>query len=86
MHYVTRKSHRMQKHKFYITCPSALFMETILGPPKHEILCIDILCPGRIRMRYVTRRSHQMQKHKFNIMCPGAFFIESVLVPPEHEK
>jgi hypothetical protein len=36
MPYVTRRSHRMQKHKFNITCLGALFMETALGPPEHE--------------------------------------------------
>jgi hypothetical protein len=34
MHYVTRKSHRIQKHKFGLTCPGALFMETAPGPPE----------------------------------------------------
>jgi hypothetical protein len=33
---VTHKSHRMQKHKFDIMCPNALFMETGLGPPEPE--------------------------------------------------
>jgi hypothetical protein len=37
MHYVTRRSHKMQKHKFSVMCPSALFMETALGAPEHEI-------------------------------------------------
>jgi hypothetical protein len=36
MHYVTHKSHRMQKHKFVITCLGALFIETSPGPPVHE--------------------------------------------------
>jgi hypothetical protein len=29
MHYVTRRSHRMQKHKFGITCPDAPFVESV---------------------------------------------------------
>jgi hypothetical protein len=33
---VTRRSHRMQKHKFGVTCPAALFLETALGPPDQE--------------------------------------------------
>jgi hypothetical protein len=28
MHYVTHRSHRMQKHKFGVTCNSVFFMET----------------------------------------------------------
>jgi hypothetical protein len=32
---VTRRFQRMQKHKFGITCPGALFMETAVGPPEH---------------------------------------------------
>jgi hypothetical protein len=35
MHYVTRRSQQMPKHKFGITFPSALFMEIALGPPEH---------------------------------------------------
>jgi hypothetical protein len=33
---VTRRSHRKQKHKFAITCPGALFMETTPGLPELE--------------------------------------------------
>jgi hypothetical protein len=36
MHYVTRRSHQMQKHKSGITCPDALFAISILVPPEHE--------------------------------------------------
>jgi hypothetical protein len=45
MHYVTRISHRMQKHKFGVMCPGTLFVETAPGPPEHEKLCIDISRP-----------------------------------------
>jgi ribosomal protein S27E len=31
MHYMTRKSHRMQKHMFDVTCPGALFLQTVLS-------------------------------------------------------
>jgi hypothetical protein len=34
LHYVTRRSHRMQKHRFSITCPGVLMMETAPGPPE----------------------------------------------------
>jgi hypothetical protein len=29
MHYVTCRSHQMQKHKFGVTCPGVLFVEFI---------------------------------------------------------
>jgi hypothetical protein len=45
MHYMTRKSHQMQKHKFVVTCPSVLFMETAPSPPEHEKDCVDVLRP-----------------------------------------
>jgi hypothetical protein len=36
MHYVTRRSHRMQKYKFNVTCLGALFLDTAPGLPEHE--------------------------------------------------
>jgi hypothetical protein len=36
MHCVTRKYHWMQKHKFGVMCPDAIFMETAPGQPQHE--------------------------------------------------
>jgi hypothetical protein len=36
IHYVTRKSTRMQKHKFGMTCPVTLFVGSALDPPEHE--------------------------------------------------
>jgi hypothetical protein len=36
MHYVTHKSHRMQKHKFGITCLGMLFVESVHFPPERE--------------------------------------------------
>jgi hypothetical protein len=35
MHYVTRKSHSMEKHKFVVTCHDVHFMETAMGPPEY---------------------------------------------------
>jgi hypothetical protein len=74
------------KHKFGITCPYALFLESVSVPPKHEKWCFDVSCPGRTTMHYVTHVSHRMQKQKFGVRCPVTHFVESVLVPPEHEK
>jgi hypothetical protein len=36
MHYVTHRSHKMKKHKFDVTCPDTLLVETALGAPVHE--------------------------------------------------
>jgi hypothetical protein len=33
MHYVIRRFHRMQKRKFSVTCPGALFRETVRSHP-----------------------------------------------------
>jgi hypothetical protein len=57
---ITYISHRMQKDKFGVTCPDALFMETTLGPLEHKKWCVDISCPGCTEMHYVARRSHWM--------------------------
>jgi hypothetical protein len=86
MHYVTHISHRMQKHRFGVTSPSALFVETAPGPPELEKWCIIILRPRCIGMHYVTHRSHRMHKYKIGVSCPSTLFVESGPVPPEHEK
>jgi hypothetical protein len=83
MHYAPRRYHRMQKHKFTITCPSALLMETTSVPPQHEKWGIDVSRPGGIGMHYVTRKSHRMQKHKCGIMCRDGLLLESVALPIE---
>jgi hypothetical protein len=36
MHYVMHRSHQMQKHKFGVTCPGALFVISVPVPPEHE--------------------------------------------------
>jgi hypothetical protein len=45
MHYVSRKSHQMQKQKFGIMCPGAFFVESIPVPPEHKKWCIDVSRP-----------------------------------------
>jgi hypothetical protein len=85
MHYVTRRSHRMQKHKFGITSPGKLFMETALGPLEND-KCIVVLRPDHTGMHYVTHRSHRMQKHKCGITCPDALFLKTAPGPPGYEK
>jgi hypothetical protein len=82
MHYLTRGSHEMQKHKLCIMSPSALLMETAPSPYEHEKYRADISHHGSSGMQYVT----QMQKHKLNITCPSMLFVKSVPVQPEYEK
>jgi hypothetical protein len=60
MHYVTRKSHRMRKHKFTVLCLDALFVESVPVPPELEKWCIDVWCPGCTKMYYMTHRTHRM--------------------------
>jgi hypothetical protein len=36
MHYVTGRSHQMQKYTFGVMCPDALFVESILVAPEYE--------------------------------------------------
>jgi hypothetical protein len=86
MHDVTRRSHRIQKHKFAVTYRDTLFMKSIPVPPEHEKERVDVLRPGCTEKHYMTRRSHRMKKHKFTVTCPNTLFIESIPVPPEHEK
>jgi hypothetical protein len=77
MHYVTRISYWMQKHKFDVTCPNALFMETTPVPLEREKQCVDVSRPGGTGMHYVIHRYHWMQKHKFGVSCPNAFLWNS---------
>jgi hypothetical protein len=87
MHYKTHISHQMQKHKFGVTCPGLLIMETAPDPPKHVKEHVKVSWPGCNGMHYVTHRSHQMQKkQKFGVTCPDALFIETTSGPPKHEK
>jgi hypothetical protein len=76
MHYVTCRSHKMQKYKFGLMCCGELFMDTAPGPPKDEIQCVDVSCSGRTRIHYVTRSSYRTQKHNFSITCPDAPFMK----------
>jgi hypothetical protein len=83
---MTHTSHRMLKHKFGITFPNTLFVESVLAPFEHEKLCVDVSHRGLTGMHYVTRRYHRMQKHKFGVRCPDTLFVKSVPVPPEQKK
>jgi hypothetical protein len=75
MHYVTRRSHHMQKDKFGVTCPNTLFMETTPGPLENAKLCINVSHLGCTRMHYEAHRSDRMQKSKVGITCPDALLL-----------
>jgi hypothetical protein len=86
MHYVIRRSHQMQKHKFRVMCPSVLFVESVPLPPKHEKWCVDVSRPRRTEIHYVTHRSQKLQKHNLGVTISIALFTETAHGPLEHEK
>jgi hypothetical protein len=86
MLYVNHRSHRMQKHKFGVTCPSSVFVESVSVPLEHEIWCDDFSHPRGTGMHNLTRGSHRLQKHKFGVTCHDAIFVESIPVPPLDKK
>jgi hypothetical protein len=86
MHHVTHRSHWMQKHKFGVTCPCALFMKSTLGPLEHEKECVDVSCPRGTRMHYMSRRFHRMQEQKFTVTCPGTLFSGNNIWPTRARK
>jgi hypothetical protein len=53
---VIRRSIRMQKHKFSVTCPDAIFMGSALDPPEHEKKCVTVLCPGCTQKHCMSHR------------------------------
>jgi hypothetical protein len=55
----------MEKHKFDVTCPDALFVKAVVVPPEHEKECIDVSCPGCTEMPYVTHKSHRCKNTNF---------------------
>jgi hypothetical protein len=44
----------MQKHKFSVTCPGMLIMETAPNPPEQEKECIDVSRRWFTEKHYVT--------------------------------
>jgi hypothetical protein len=85
MHHMTHISHKMQKYKFSVPCPGALFVKSEQVLFKHESAS-TFGTPDAPGMHYVTRRSHRMQKHKFGITYPSAIFMETTQGLPENEK
>jgi hypothetical protein len=79
MHYVTSRTHQMQKHNFSVTCLGVLFMETARAHPsiKNSVSTFHASDAPEC-----TRRSHRMQNDKFGVTCLGALFVEFVSVPP----
>jgi hypothetical protein len=80
MHYVTHRSHQMQKNKFNISCPGAFFVQSVRVPPEHGKKCVDVSRPGCTRMHYMT------MNHMFGVTCSDALLLQFVPVPPDHEK
>jgi hypothetical protein len=74
MHYVTRRYHHMQKHKFSIICPDAFLWNPYQSHPSNKNSASMFRAPDAPTMSYLSRRSHRMQKYKFSITCPSAFF------------
>jgi hypothetical protein len=77
MHYVSHRSHHMQKHKFIVTCPGTLFVKSVLDQPEYEKLCDHVSGPRCIRMNYVTHRSQGMLKLKFGVKHFPAHFLSN---------
>jgi hypothetical protein len=75
-----------QKHKFGITCQTALFVESVPVPPDDEKYYVDVSCPGHTEIHYGTRRFHRIQKYKFGVTSPGALFMETAPSPPDDKK
>jgi hypothetical protein len=86
MYYMIRRSHRMQKYKLGVTCPSALFVQSVPVPPENEEGYDHTSRPGPTRMHNETCRFHRMQKHKCSVTCPGALYMKTAPDPHEHEK
>jgi hypothetical protein len=57
------------KHKFGITCPGTLFVES--GPTQARKIVHPRFMPGCTGMHHVTCTSLRMQKHKFGITYLG---------------
>jgi hypothetical protein len=60
MHYVTHGYTTMQKHKFGVMYPNALFVESAPGPLEREKLCINISHPGCTETHYVIHQPTQI--------------------------
>jgi hypothetical protein len=86
MHYVTRRSHRMQKHKFGVTCSGALFVILYQShlSMKNSASMFHAADAPECTMRPVDPTGRK--KHKFHIKCLGELFVISVPVSPEHGK
>jgi hypothetical protein len=87
-YYVTRRSHRMQKHKFGVMCPCGIFIGSAPSPLKLENSAATFHPPPptRTRMPYMIHIMHMMQKHKFGVTCPATHFTGSTPNPPDYEK
>jgi hypothetical protein len=83
MHYLTHISHCMQKHKFGVTCPTALFMETALGPPEQEKWYVNI---SRRRCTTLPTDAKTQVRHNVDVLyaTPQAHGIVNVALHWEY--
>jgi hypothetical protein len=86
MHYVTCRSHRIQKHKFGVMCPGTHFVESIPVPPRARKILHRCFAPLTHRNALHVPQIPSNPEHEFRVMCPGALSVESVTVLHEHEK
>jgi hypothetical protein len=62
MHYVTHWSHRMQKLKFGIMKPNALFVKSVLVPPDDVVInTSDTSTPTHNQISGLITRAHARQ-------------------------
>jgi hypothetical protein len=75
----------MEKQKFDVRCPNALFEQTALGPPEHEKLCIDDSRPAFCGNR--TGPTQASQIVRWCIMSPmHQNELRAPKIPPDAKK
>jgi hypothetical protein len=82
---VTRRLHRMQKHKFIVMCPSTLFMGSTTGPPEHKKIVHQSFMPWT-HLNAMHDTQITLDEEKFGVRCPSAHFMVSAPGSPKDEK
>jgi hypothetical protein len=82
MHYVTHRSHWVQKHKFDVTRPNLLLCNPYLShlSMKNSVSCF------MARMQWNALHDlhiPRMQNYKLEVMCRGTLFMKTTLGPPQ---
>jgi hypothetical protein len=75
----------MQKHKFGVTSPVALFVESG-GSQMGRKNSASMFCVPTLWKALCDPQVPLDAQHKFGVTCPNALFFESVQIPPKHEK